>query len=178
MLSVRPYRFLGSLVLLLLGVSLSLFSQVSECPPAVSRLSSTDPVYADAMELKQKLQSHGFVVRCVFPTKMGSIFQVTEGGVLRSTIEGEANFSTNYGDIDAVFVRKSQTFADFKITEHRQGVGYLYTFAGTPRVWEVNRLGSARRNYFLKHDNQLLLVSDNKLRGRLEQALQLSPRTP
>ena len=178
MLSVRSYRFLGSLVLLLLGVSLSLFSQASECPPAVSLLSSNDPVYADAMELKQKLESHGFVVRCVFPTKLGSIFQVTEGGVLRSTIEGEVNFSTNYGDIDAVFVRKSQTFADFKITEHREDVGYLYTFAGTPRVWAVNRFVSARRDYFLKHDNQLLLVNDNQLRGRLEQALHLSPPTP
>jgi hypothetical protein len=31
------------------------------------------------MELKQSLGSHGFVVRCVFPTGFGSIFQVTEG---------------------------------------------------------------------------------------------------
>jgi hypothetical protein len=107
----------------------------------VALLSSTDLVYADAMELKQHLESHGFVVRCVFPTKMGSIFQVEEGGVLRSTIEGEANFSTNYGDIDVVFVPKPQTFADFKITEHREDGGYLYTFAGTPRVWAVNRFG-------------------------------------
>ena len=79
MFPVRPYRFLGALVLLLLTVSLTLFAQVSECPPAVALLSSTAPVYADAMELKQSLESHGFVVRCVFPTKMGSIFQVTEG---------------------------------------------------------------------------------------------------
>jgi hypothetical protein len=48
-----------------------------------------------------------------------------------------------------------QTFADFKITEHREGSGFLYTFGGTPRVWDVNRFGSSRRIYFLDHGNQL-----------------------
>jgi hypothetical protein len=35
---------------------------------------------------------------------------------LAANSEGEANFSTNYGDIDAVFVPKPQTCADFEIT--------------------------------------------------------------
>jgi hypothetical protein len=93
------------------------------------------------MELKQSLESHGFVVRCFFPTRFGSIFQVTDSGVLRSTIEGEALFRTDNGDISAVFVPKPQTSEDFKITEHHEDGGYLYTFAGTPRVWEP--IGSA-----------------------------------
>jgi hypothetical protein len=134
-------------------------------------------VYADAMELKQILESHSFVVWCVFPTKLGSIFQVEERGVMRSTIEGEANFRTNYGDVDVVFVPTPQTFSDFKINEHRQDGGFLYTFAGAPRVWAVNRFESPRRIYFLKHDNQLLLSND-ALRRRLELALQLPHQTP
>jgi hypothetical protein len=177
MLSVRPHHLLVGLGLLLAMCQSPLFAQEPECPRTASVLSSTDQVFADAMELKRILESQGFVVRCVFPTKFGSIFQVEEGGVMRSTIEGEANFRTNYGDVGVVFVPKPQTFEDFKITEHRKDGGYLYTFAGTPRVWAVNRLESPRRIYFLKHDNQLLL-SDDKIRARLEQALHLPPRPP
>lgn len=168
-LNVRLHHLLAGLVLLVACESSSL-AEPPQCPPPAALLSSTDPAYADAMDLKQTLESHGFVVPCIFPTKFGSIFQVKDGDVLRSTIEGEADFSTNYGNIDAVFLPKPQTFADFKITEHREGGGYLYTFAGTPRVWETNRFGSASRVYFLKHGNQLLMVGE-KLRGRLEQAL-------
>lgn len=177
-LKVLPHHLLACFVLLLAISHYQAYAQSPECPTGEALLSASDPVYADAMELAQSLHDHGFVVRCVFPTKLGSIFRVVEGGVEHSTIEGEAAFRTDYGDIDAVFVPKPQTFADFKITEHREDGGYLYTFAGTPRVWAVNRFGSARRDYFLKHDNQLLLVSNDKLRGRLEQALHLPPRTP
>ncbi len=177
LLNVRSNHFLGKMagiVLLLAAAQSALFAQPPGCPPAAALLSPSDPVYADAMELKQLLESHGFVVRCVFPTKLGSIFQVEQDGVLRSTIEGEANFSTNYGAFDAVFLPKPQTFTDFKITERREGGGYLYTFAGTPRVWEANEFGSASRVYFLKHGNQMLMV-DDKLRSRLERTLQLHP---
>lgn len=114
MLNLRPHYLLAGLVLVLVVASQSpLFAQVPECPPAAALLSSNDPAYADAMELKQSLENHGFTVRCVFPTKFGSIFQVIEGGALRSTIEGEANFRTDYGDLDAVFLPKPQTFTDF-----------------------------------------------------------------
>lgn len=172
MRNVRPpFLFVGLVVLLAVSQS-PVFAQPTECPPAATLLSSTDPVFADAMELQRSLESQGFVVHCVFPTKLGSIFLVETGGVLQSTVEGEVNFRTNYGDVEAVFVPKPHTFADFQITEHREGGGYLYTFAGTPRVWAVNRFGSANRIYFLKHDNQLLLSND-KQRARLEQALHL-----
>jgi hypothetical protein len=176
MWKICPHQLLAGLagVVLLGAFEFPLLAQAPECPPPAALLSAADPVYADAMELKQTLENHGFVVRCVFPTKLGSIFQVQskDGDVLRSTIAGEASFRTDAGDIDAVFLPKPQTFADFKITEHREGGGYLYTFAGTPRVWETNRFGSARRIYFLKRGNQMLMV-DEKLRTRLEHALQL-----
>ena len=176
MFKLRPHHLLAGLDLsgvvlavVILALTLSqpkLLAQQPECPPAEVLLHPTDPAYADAMELKHSLQGQGFEVHCIFPTKLGSIFQVREGGVLHSTSEGEASFRTNDGDIDVVFTPKPQTFADFKIKEHREGGGYLYTFTGTPRVLEATRFGSAYRIYFLKHDNQLLL-SDEKLRHRL-----------
>jgi hypothetical protein len=178
MFHVRPLQLLAGLFLVVVFVGTgsrpTLFAQQPECPPAPVLLKSTDPGYADAMELKQTLESQGVAVRCVFPTKLGSIFRVREGGVSHSTIEGEANFNTDFGAFDVVFMPKPQNFADFKIKEHREGGGYMYRFAGTPRVWDVNRFGTAYRVYFLKHDNQLFLTNE-KLRLRLEQALHLQP---
>jgi hypothetical protein len=173
---IRLHRLWAGLVVLLAVTGSSSFAQQPECPPAPILLQPTDPAYVDAMELKQSLESQGFVVRCVFPTKLSSIFRIREGGVSHSTIEGEASFRTDDGDADVVFMPKPQTFVDFKIKEHGEGGGYLYTFAGTPRVWDVNRFGSAHRIYFLKHGNQLVLSND-KLRARLEQALRLCSRT-
>ncbi len=139
-LKVLPHHLLAGSVLLWAASHCQAFAQSPECPTGEALLSASDPVYADALELAQSLHDHGFVVRCMFPTKLGSIFRVAEGGVEHSTIEGEAAFRTNYGDIDAVFVPKPQTFADFKITEHREDGGYLYTFAGSrlgsQQVWE------------------------------------------
>jgi hypothetical protein len=177
MSNVLP-RLLTVLVLLFVATHYQSFAQLPDCPTGEALLSASDPVYADVNELAQTLRNSGFVVRCVFPTHLGSIFRVVEGGVERSTIEGEANFHTNSGDVDVVFLPKPQTFSDFTITEHREDGGFIYTFAGTPRVWAVNRFEGDRRWYFLKRDNQLLLVSNDKLRSRLEHALHLPMRTP
>ena len=164
------------LVTLLLAFPFELIAQKDQCPNGPPLLSPSEPIYSDAMELKQTLEAHGFVVRCVFPTKLGSIFEVWEGGVMQSTVAGEANFRTNYGDVDAVFLPPPRTFADFKITEHRKGGGFLYTFGGTPRVWDTNRFGSARRMYFLDHGNELFFIDDVGLLHRLEEALQARHR--
>jgi len=147
-----------------------------DCPIGPLLLSPSDTIYSDAMVLKQILEHHGFIVYCVFPTKLGSIFGVWEGGVRQSTIGGEANFRTNYGEVDAVFMPPAKTFADFKITEHRKESGFLYTFGGTPRVRNTNQFGSARRMYFLDHGNQLFFINDVALLHRLEQALQARHR--
>ena len=130
---VDPNLLLLGLVSLLLACPFGLSSQENECPKAPLLLSPSEPIYSDAMRLKQTLESHGFVVRCVFPTKLGSVFEVREGGLIHATVAGEANFRTNYGEVDAVFLPAPQTFSDFKITEHRKDSGFLYTFGGTPR---------------------------------------------
>ena len=173
-----PIRLIAGFILLLAASTLP--AQSVPCPPAAALLSSGDPAYPDAMELAQRLQNHDFTVQCIFPTKFGSVFMVEENGALVSTIEGEACFRTNFGDIGVLFVPKPQTFADFKITEHREGGGYLYRFSGTPRVHGGNKfkMGTAGRNYFLKRDNQLFIVGDDRLLARLEDALPSPSPTP
>jgi hypothetical protein len=159
-------------ILLLLMVCLhGLRAQELDCPSEAAVLSPTEAVYPDAMELRRTLESHGFVVRCMFPTILWSVFEVEDGGVMHNTVEGEVDYQTNYGDVTAFFLPRPQTFADFKITEHREDGGFVYTFAGTPRVWATNRFGSARRIYFLDHANQLFFVGDVALLHRLEKVL-------
>jgi hypothetical protein len=165
------YRLAGSVLLVPLCIS-SLAAQSVACPPEKALLATSDLAYADAMDLQQRLEKQNFSVRCIYPTKFGSFFMVDHNGTLESTVEGEACFSTNYGRIDVVFLPKSQTFADFQITERRKGGGYLYRFTGTPRVsaGDKFKFGTAARQYFLKHDNYLIIVSDNQLVPRLEAA--------
>lgn len=164
------------LTTLFLALPFGLNAQERDCPQGPPLLSPSDPIYSDAMDLKKTLESHGFVVRCVFPTKLGSIFEVWENGVMHATVAGEANFRTNYGEVDAVFLPHGQTFTDFRITEHRKGGGYLYTFGGTPRVWETNQFGTALRMYFLDHANELFFINDAELLRRLEEALRARHR--
>ncbi len=143
-------------------------SQLQPCPPAESLLTPTNPAYPDAQDLARVLREHGFVVRCIFPSKFGSMFQVGDGGVMRSTIEGEAVYITSFGSIDAVFATKPQNFYQFNITETPQRSGHMYLLSGTPHV-VTNQFGSAYPQYFLKNENKLLIVDDKRLRDRLKQ---------
>jgi len=131
---------------------------------------------ATAMALADDLRAHGFVIQCVFPSKLGSTFEVWDGGRLHRTVEGEAAYCTNYGDLDVVFMPKPQTWEPFKVSERHMESGYVYTFAGAPRVWDVNQFGTARRTYFLKRGSQLFVIDGIELRARLEKALDL-PRS-
>jgi len=128
------------------------------------------------MALADDLRAHGFVIHCVFPSKLGSVFEVWDGGKLQRTAKGEAVLRTTYGDIDVVFMPKPQTWEPFKVSERHLGNGYMCTFAGTPRVWDPNQFGTARRTFFLKHGNQLFVISDTILRARLEKAFDLPRR--
>jgi hypothetical protein len=165
-------HLLAGFILLLAASHPLLAVQSVPCPPEAALLSKSDPAYADAMDLRQRLGKHDFAIECIFPTKFGSFFMVPKNGTLQSTVEGEACFSTNYGGIDVVFLPKPQTFADFSITERRKGGGYLYRFTGTPRVSAGDKFGfgAAHRQYFFKRDNYLIVVSDDQLIARLKDA--------
>lgn len=101
------------------------------------------------------------------------MFRIIDHGTDRSTIEGEACFRTDRGDIGAVLLPKPQTFVNFKITEHRKNGGYIYKFSGVPRVLHEDQfdLGAAHRQYFFKLNNKLIIVEDS-LRASVESALQ------
>ena len=177
MLKVQPASLVLGFLLLFAEPHHQLLAQYADCPTGEAALVPNDPAYADAVELIQRLENHGFNVLCMFPTPLGGMFRVEEGDTDRSTITGEVNFRTNHGDIEVFFVPKYHTFAEFKITERRRTGQYVYTFGGTPRVREGFKIESTGREYFLRHHNALLLVDNDKLRVRLEGALE-TPRTP
>lgn len=155
------------------GVSQAQNEPQTECPSASLLLSPSDPVYQDAIELTHKLENHGFAVKCVFTTISESLFRLADVNGSHLTVLGAANLRTNHGDIEVVFLPKGQTFANFKVTEHPVSGGYFYyTSSGTPSAPGWGKVESNRRIYFLKHDNHLLLVRDDTLRVRVEQALQ------
>jgi hypothetical protein len=64
-------------------------------------LTSTDPVYAETVELTRELENHGFVVRCVLQLKMANTFQGQLGAAL---------YRTSRGDFEALFLPKPRTF--------------------------------------------------------------------
>jgi hypothetical protein len=166
------------LLFLFLSVSacIRLYAQPNACPPPGALIAPKDPAYADAMDLKQRLESQGVVVNCIFETKFSSVFLRWENGVPRSTIEGEACIRTNLGDLGVLFMPRPQTFEALKIKERHSGGGYLYTFSGMPGVWPHKfKSGGVRRTYFFRHDNYLLSARDDELLSAVEAALHQHP---
>jgi len=151
--------------------------QVDDCPPPPALMSPDQPAYADAMALKQNLESQGLVVRCMFETKFSSQFIVWENDKPRSTIEGEACIRTNLGDLEVLFTWKPRTFAGLGIKEHHTRGRYLYTVSGMPDVWpsKFKRWTSVRRTYYFQRDNYLLSGGGEDLRAAVEAALHYPP---
>jgi hypothetical protein len=169
-------RLLFLLFVIVLCTRLSA-QQLDDCPGPAALMSPDQPAYADAMTLKNSLESQGMVVRCIFETKFSSQFIVWENGKPRSTVEGEACIRTNLGALEVLFVSPPRTFADLKIREHRARGRYLYTVSGMPDVWpsKFKRWGSVRRTYYFRHDNYLLSGEGEELRTAVEAALRYQP---
>lgn len=139
-------------------------AQSADCSPEelAALLPPADPAYDDAIELARILSEHRFTIKCVLTSKLGGLF---------AGLQGAALYRTTDGDFDALFLPKPRTFADLKIIERPAKKGFVYSFAGKPRPWPANRFESVRRQYFLKHANQLLVLSDDSLRVKLEDVL-------
>jgi hypothetical protein len=167
-----------SIALMLTATVLPVSAELAPCPPVAALLQSNNPAYTDAMDLAQTLRSHGVVITCMFPSKVGSIFVVDQGGVTASSIEGEVAFRTDRDYFSAFFMPKPQTFADFRIYRLHSDQGYLYSFGGEPRVWTANRFGSAHRTYFFKRDNFLLMADTEEMSRQLARALAVKPESP
>ena len=161
-------RMLASLLeagLLLLFAAPFLAGQETECAEdSTALLQPTDNAYNDAMDLGRALSDHGFTIRCIQTSKMAALF---------SGIEGAALYRTNFGDFDVLFVPSPQNFAGLKVVEHQGKKKFAYSFSGKPRPAGTNHLESVHRVYFIPHENQMLVLTDDQLRIKLADALNL-----
>jgi len=132
----------------------------ASCGPPSTRMPPTHPVYAEAMELAQTLNRRGVEVQCIQLSKMERMFEDQAGGAL---------FRTDAGDFEALFLPRSESWDSLTIVERSEKNGYEYDFEGTPKStshWE------GRREYFLKHGNQLLISLEKQTATKLNAALQ------
>jgi len=153
-------------LVLIFCASPCLLAQVTECSPEdnAALLQPTDAAFTDAMDLGRTLSDHGVTIRCILTSKLGALF---------NGLEGSALYRTNFGDFDVLFLASPQNFVGLKVIDHPVKMGFSYSFAGKPRPSRSNHLESARRVYFLKHENQMLVLTDDPLRIKLADALNL-----
>ena len=158
-----------AILLLLVTASMQpAFAQSSQCTgkAAQAALSSSDPVYVDAMELARNLIDHRFIIDCVQASKWGNLFVGQEGASL---------YRTEQGDFDVLFLPKAETFDAVQVVEQRQGNLYLYSFRETPH--SPGRI-EGQKTYFIRSANLLFLVwSDADLAASIEAAVSRSPNS-
>jgi hypothetical protein len=136
----------------------------NECTPneLLAALKLDDPAYADAMELAQTLQSHGFIVKCILQSKMVRVFEDQKGA---------AFFKTDHGDFNALFLPKPQTFSSLDIVSRSENGRFLYSFRGSPPPASPHPIDSAYPMFFEKHENQLFITSKNQLASTIAKAV-------
>src|ERR1700732_635711 len=137
---MRPHMALPAVLVLLVTTS-SLLAQSSDCTgkEAQAQLSSSDPVYVDAMELARNLIDQGFIFKCVLGSKMQNLFEGQKGA---------AFYRTDQGSFDVVFLPKAETFDAVQVVEQRQGNLYVYSFRGKPH--SPGRMEGSKKTYFIK----------------------------
>jgi hypothetical protein len=149
------------------------FAQSSDCTgrEAEAQPRSTDPLYADAMEVGRDLIDHGFIVKCILTP---SIFDGTFDGQ-----SGSALYRTDKGEFWVLFLPKAETFDALQIIEQKQGKTYVYTFRGTPTPHSPPHSPfrmEARKTYFINSGNRLFVVMDDAdLAASIEAAVSRSP---
>jgi len=148
--------------LLSVGLQTTWAEQTPCGDPHSTFLPSANPAYADAIELARTLRSRGFVVKCVLLSKEERMFEGQEGA---------ANYQTDAGVFEALFLPKEANFNALEIIEQAETGGYLYSFRGRPRSLAGGFEG-VRPTYFVKHGSQLLHTLDKALAVKLEQAFQ------
>jgi hypothetical protein len=165
--------FAFPVVLLIASTQSSLLAQSSDCTgkAAQAQLSSTDPVYVDAMDLARTLIDQGFIVKCVLGSKVQNLFEGQKGA---------AFYRTDQGSFDVVFLPKAETLDAVQVVEQSQGDLYLYSFRGTPH--SPGRM-EGKKTYFIRSANLLFLVwSDADLAESIQAAVsrfpQVSPNPP
>ena len=163
---MKPLLMVTVLALATLFPAPLLHAQSVECgaEEGTALLQPTDSAYDEAIELARTLSERHFTIQCILTSKLGGFFEGTTGSAL---------YRTSDGDLGVVFLSRGRTFADLKIVERPLKKGFAYSFSGKPRPLPASRLQSARRQYFLKHENHLLILGDDALKSKLESALNL-----
>jgi hypothetical protein len=85
------------------------------------------------MDIGRNLMDHGFIVKCVLPSKMDGLFDGQKGAAL---------YRTDGGEFDVLFLPKAETFDAVELVEQKQGKTYVYSFRGTPHslpAWKARR---------------------------------------
>lgn len=159
------------LLLLVTALIQPSFAQSSDCTGIKAQLRSTDPFYADAMEVARDLIDHGLIVKCILTP---SIFDGTFDGQ-----SGSALYRTDKGEFWVLFLPKAETFDALQIIEQKQGETYVYTFRGTPTTHSppYSPVGMyARKTYFINSRNRLFVVMDDaNLAASIQAAVSRSP---
>ena len=85
--------------------------------------------------------------------------------------EGSANYQTDVGVFEALFLPKPENFNSLEIIEQKEtGGGYLYSFRGRPH--SLTEHWEGKRTYFLKHGSQLLHTLDRQMAVKLKEVFQ------
>jgi len=146
----------------LLSVGLqSTWAEQSPCGHSHTLLTSANPAYADAMDLAQALGRRGFVVKCVLLSKEERMFEGQEGA---------ANYQTDVGVFEALFLPKPENFDALEIIEHEETGVFIFSFRGSPR--SLTEHWEGRHVYFVKHGSQFLHTLDKQVAAKLEEAFQ------
>jgi hypothetical protein len=148
-------------VLLSIGLQVA-WAEQSPCSFPHTHLTAVNPAYRDAMELARFLQSRGLVVDCVLLSTEERMFEGQEGA---------ANFQTELGVFEVLFLSKPQTFNALEIVAQQETGRYLYSFRGSPRALHIHWEG-VRPTYFFKHEKQLFNTLDKQAEAKLEEAFQ------
>lgn len=125
-------------------------------------LKPSDPAYADAKELSQALQSHGFIVRCVLQSKMVRTFEGQSGAAV---------FKTDHGDFEALFLPSGQSFDSLESIERRENGRFLYSFQGYPRPVSPHPIDSKYPMFFEKHGKQFFITWQPEVAEQIVKAL-------
>jgi len=113
------------------------------------------------MDLAQALGRRGFVVKCVLLSKEERMFEGQEGA---------ANYQTDVGVFEALFLPTPENFDALEIIEHEETGVFIFSFRGSPR--SLTEHWEGRHVYFVKHGSQFLHTLDKQVAAKLEEAFQ------
>jgi hypothetical protein len=84
--------------------------------------------------------------------------------------EGAANYQTDVGVFEALFLPRPERFNALEIVEQEETGGFIYSLRGRPRSLTGNWEG--RRVCFVRHGSQFLHALDKQVTMKFEEAFQ------